>query len=51
MDLATDQIIHTTLAERFAKATVLTIAHRLDTLLPDSDIIVVMQGGSAVEIG
>ena len=48
MDSETDKAIQKTLAEEFQACTVLTIAHRLDTIL-DSDRVVVMSQGSIVE--
>lgn len=34
----------------FAKATIITVAHRIDTI-SDSDIILVLDGGKVAEIG
>ncbi|KAG1703501.1 hypothetical protein DVH05_007448 [Phytophthora capsici] len=48
IDRETDQKLQRVIRTAFAKSTVLTIAHRLDTIL-DSDRILVLDGGRAVE--
>eukprot|EP00045_Choanoeca_perplexa_P017109 m.242188 g.242188 ORF g.242188 m.242188 type:complete len:1449 (-) comp17453_c0_seq21:1230-5576(-) len=48
VDTETDRLIQTTLREQFQECTVLTIAHRLHTVL-DSDLIMVMDKGQLVE--
>eukprot|EP00050_Salpingoeca_kvevrii_P019960 m.92564 g.92564 ORF g.92564 m.92564 type:complete len:1403 (-) comp8653_c0_seq4:26-4234(-) len=50
VDLVTDKFIQETLRARFADTTVLTIAHRLDTIL-DYDRIMVLDAGRLVEFG
>lgn len=50
VDYETDREIQRTLRESFAHSTVLTIAHRVNTIL-DSDKILVMKDGVAAEYG
>ncbi|XP_028903290.1 ATP-binding cassette sub-family C member 10 isoform X1 [Ornithorhynchus anatinus] len=49
VDQRTDQLIQQTIRQRFANKTVLTIAHRLDTIL-DSDRVLVLQAGKVAEM-
>jgi ABC-type multidrug transport system fused ATPase/permease subunit len=48
LDFATDQLMRRLVARHFAHATVLTIAHRLNTIL-DADRIMVFDAGKLVE--
>ena len=50
VDEETDALIQATIRERFSDCTVITIAHRLNTII-DSDIVIVMDKGRVKEIG
>ncbi|KAG8512068.1 Multidrug resistance-associated protein 7 [Galemys pyrenaicus] len=49
VDQKTDQLLQQTICRRFANKTVLTIAHRLNTIL-NSDRVLVLQAGRVVEL-
>lgn len=48
MNFRTDLLIQQTIREKFAECTVLTVAHRLHTII-DSDRVLVMDSGQAAE--
>ncbi|XP_064381893.1 ATP-binding cassette sub-family C member 4-like isoform X2 [Halichondria panicea] len=50
VDLKTDEIIQDTLHSNFAECTVITIAHRINTVI-DSDKILVLESGEVKEFG
>ena len=50
IDGKTDEFIQEMLRQRFQETTILTIAHRLDTII-DYDVILVMDKGKAAEFG
>lgn len=50
VDLETDELIQATIRQEFAECTILTIAHRLNTIL-DSDRVIVLDTGKIAEIG
>lgn len=50
LDLTSDALVQATIREAFADATVITIAHRLATIL-DHDRIVVLSDGRVLEVG
>ncbi|KAJ2615986.1 Multidrug resistance-associated protein 9 [Coemansia sp. RSA 1804] len=50
VDPHTDRIMHAAIGNEFKDSTVITIAHRLDTVLGSSDRIVVMDGGKVVQV-
>jgi ATP-binding cassette, subfamily C (CFTR/MRP), member 1 len=50
VDNDTDQLIQRVIREEFSDNTIITVAHRLDTIL-DSDMVAVLQEGILVEYG
>nr|XP_003409027.1 canalicular multispecific organic anion transporter 1 [Loxodonta africana] len=50
VDLETDHLIQTTIKNEFSQCTVITIAHRLHTIM-DSDKVMVLDNGMIVEYG
>jgi ATP-binding cassette subfamily C (CFTR/MRP) protein 4 len=50
VDQQTERLLLDTLNESFRGCTILTVAHRLDTVI-DSDYIMVMDNGSVAEFG
>ena len=50
VDLETDRVIQRVIREEFAKHTILTVAHRLETIM-DADRVAVLDGGRLIEYG
>jgi ABC-type multidrug transport system fused ATPase/permease subunit len=50
LDISTDRKIQKVIRENFAKSTVLTIAHRIDTIM-NSDRVIVLHAGQVAEVG
>eukprot|EP00986_Skeletonema_menzelii_P009118 scaffold4065_cov211-Skeletonema_menzelii.AAC.1 len=50
VDSKTDQLLQKTLRERFSKATIISVAHRLDTII-DYDKVLVLGDGKMIEFG
>jgi ABC-type multidrug transport system fused ATPase/permease subunit len=50
VDSKTDQLLQKTLRERFSQATIISIAHRLDTII-DYDKVLVLSDGKMIEFG
>lgn len=50
VDAGTDLLMQRVIREEFANHTIMTVAHRLDTIV-DSDVIVVLEGGQVAEFG
>ncbi|OAA63926.1 ABC transporter, transmembrane domain, type 1 [Cordyceps fumosorosea ARSEF 2679] len=51
IDEVTDGKVQQVLREAFQGCTVITVAHRINTIHPGSDVVVVMEGGQVVEAG
>ena len=49
LDQKTDRIVQEAIRTHFSSSTILTIAHRLDTI-QDSDLIIVLDNGSIIEM-
>ena len=50
VDRRTDQLLQETLQKEFADATILAVAHRLDTII-DYDLVLVLGRGKVLEFG
>jgi len=50
IDVNTDAAIQRTIHDAFDKCTILTIAHRISTII-DYDVVIVMEAGRIVEMG
>lgn len=50
VDMDTESLIQEKIRDKFSSCTVMTIAHRLDTVI-ESDRILVLKEGEAVEFG
>jgi ABC-type multidrug transport system fused ATPase/permease subunit len=50
IDSGTDMLLQQTLIEQFSEATIITVAHRLDTII-DYDHIIVLNDGKVLECG
>lgn len=50
VDAETDKLMQKLIKEEFGRYTILTVAHRLDTIL-DADRVIVMDSGRVVEMG
>lgn len=51
VDEETDATVQRVLRDEFRGCTVITVAHRLNTIYPGSDVVVVMEGGQVAEAG
>lgn len=50
MDAETDQLMQRIIREEFKECTIITVAHRLDTIM-DADLVAVLDSGKLVEFG
>ena len=50
IDMRTDEVVQNVIRKAFCNSTVITIAHRLNTII-DFDKIIVMDKGNVVEVG
>lgn len=50
VDGETDKLMQPLLREEFNEHTVITVAHRLDTIM-DCDVVLVLEAGKLVEVG
>lgn len=50
VDTKTDEIMQQVIREKFSSHTILTVAHKLDTIL-DYDRVLVLDGGRVIESG
>lgn len=51
VDEETDAVVQAALRREFGGCTVITVAHRINTIYPGSDVVVVMDGGRVAEVG
>lgn len=51
MDAHTDELIKHVIKERFAKHTVLSVVHKLESALDDFDVVIVLEAGELKEFG
>lgn len=51
IDETTDALLQKLLRGEFENCTVITVAHRINTIYPGSDVVVVMHEGSVAEVG
>lgn len=50
VDVETNNLMQRIIREEFREHTIITVAHRLDTIM-DSDVVLVLDGGKLVEVG
>lgn len=51
IDAETDGMVQRAVRDEFGGCTVVTVAHRINTIYPGSDVVVVMDGGRMAEVG